>query len=80
MTHSYESVFFDGEAIDRNKFEFALTIIAYSQESLNCDFEELCEQMDNYWAEFTKSEFYNLDQSFLQCCHDWCQNEFSLKQ
>lgn len=76
MTQCYNESFFT-EGIDRNKFEFALTLIAYAQDFLNSDFEDIYLQLDKYWSEFTQSEFYTADQSYLQCCHDWCQNEFS---
>lgn len=81
MTQSYEEAFFCVDengteiGIDRNKLEFSLVVTAYNQHWQSWDIENVYDQLEKLWVDFANSPYYTLDQSYLQCVHDFCQSK-----
>lgn len=80
---SYEEAFFCVDengteiGIDRGKFEFALQVMAYNIPWQSWDIEDIHAELEKHWVEFANSPYYTLDQSYLQCVHDYCQSKFT---
>lgn len=80
---SYEEAFFcvgennTEKGIDRGKFEFALQVMAHNIPWQSRDIEDIYAELEKLWVEFANSVYYQLDQSFLQSIHDFCQSKFT---
>ena len=81
MTQCYEEAFFcideNGAeiGIDRGKLEFAMTAMAYNKYWESWEIEQVNDQLEKLWVDFANSPYYSLDQSYLQCCHDFFQSK-----